>query len=77
MAYYTLRRANDQKTFTAWRATDERALFYFSILTGQELTFEGGGSPPYVLGKRVFAGQPVTSKAPVYRKDAALASAGK
>ena len=37
MPYYNLRRVNDQKTFTARRVSDASALFYFSILVGENL----------------------------------------
>jgi hypothetical protein len=70
MAYYNLQRMKDQKTFTGSRASDQAALFYFSILVGEELRFDGSGSPPYLLGKRAFAVRPVDPKTPVYRMDA-------
>ena len=70
MPYYNLRRVNGQKTFTAQRMNDERALFYFSILVGEELTFDGAGSPPYLLGRRIFSAGPVDVGTPVYRRDA-------
>ena len=49
MAYYNLRRVDDQKSFTAFRADDQRALFYFSIVVGEALTFDGTGASPYLL----------------------------
>jgi hypothetical protein len=67
MPYYNLRRVNDQKIFTARRVSDEGALFYFSILVGERLTFDGAGPPPYLLGKRPFSVAPVDAKKPVYR----------
>jgi len=71
MSYYNLQRVTDQKVYTAFRTTDEQALFYFSILVGEPLTFEGAGAPPYLLGKRQFSVRRVDAKTPVYRKDAA------
>jgi len=70
MPYYNLRRVNGQKTFTAQRMNDERALFYFSILVGEELTFDGAGLPPYLLGRRIFSAGPVDVGTRVYRRDA-------
>ena len=49
MPYYNLQRIKDQKIFTAFRATDQRALFYFSLLVGEPLTFDGAGAAPYLL----------------------------
>jgi hypothetical protein len=67
MPYYNLRRVNDQKTYTAQRVSDAGELFYFSILVGEQLTFDGAGSPPYLLGKRAFSVGPVDTRTPVYR----------
>jgi hypothetical protein len=72
MAYYNLRRLYDQRNFTAFRISDERSLFYFTIMAGEELTFDAAGPTPYLLGKRAF-----DTKTPVYRKHAAQAAAGK
>ena len=71
MPYYNLRRVKDEKLFTAFRMNDEQALFYFSILAGEPLTFDGAGTPPYLLGKRQFSARPVSTKTPVYRQDLA------
>jgi hypothetical protein len=71
MAYYNLRRVADQKSFIASRTDDQRALFYFSILVGEELTFDGSGASPYLLGRRTFAVGPLKTNRPVYRKVAA------
>jgi hypothetical protein len=69
MPYYNLKRVSDQRIFTAQRVNDAGALFYFSILVGEELTFDGAGSPPYLLGKRSFSVRPVDTRTPVYRVD--------
>ena len=71
MAYYNLCRVAGQKSFTALRADDQRALFYFSILVGEELSFDGTGASPYLLGRRAFAVRPIETNRPVYRKAAA------
>ncbi|HEX3537238.1 MAG TPA: hypothetical protein VHU15_10765 [Stellaceae bacterium] len=68
MAYYNLKRAADQKLFTAYRTDDEAALFYFSVLTGDELTFDGDGPPPYLFGRQRFSTKPIATQIPVYRK---------
>ena len=70
MPYYNLQRVKDQKLFTATRVNDDSALFYFSVLVGEPLSFDGTGAPPYLLGKRQFSVRPVAATTPVYRKDA-------
>jgi hypothetical protein len=70
MSHYNLRRTADNKTYMAMRSSDERALFYFSIVVGEKLTFEGEGAPPNLLGRRIFFG-PIVAKTPVYCKLAA------
>jgi len=77
MPYYNLQRAKDQKLFTTTRARDDLALFYFSVLVGEPLTFDGSGTPPYLLGKRRFSVGPVAATTPVYRRDAAEDPSGK
>jgi hypothetical protein len=71
LPYYNLQRVKDQKIFTAFRSNDERALFYFSILVGEPLTFAGMGAAPFLLEKRQFSALPVDATTPVYRKDPA------
>jgi hypothetical protein len=71
MAYYNLTRARDRRRFTAYRADDQAALFYFSLLVGEELSFDGDGPPPYLFGKQRFATKPIATPTPVYRKAAA------
>jgi hypothetical protein len=56
MPYCHLRRGTDQKTFTAQPVNDHGALFYFSILVGEGLTFDGAGLPAYLLGKCFLSG---------------------
>lgn len=70
MPYYNLRRQNDGKIFTALRRNDDDALFYFSILAGEQLSLAGSGTPPYLLGEKIFATRPVTTAIPVYRAGA-------
>lgn len=71
MAYYNLRRRSDQKLLTAYRADDPAALFYFSLLLGEELIFDGNGPPPYLFGRQSFATKPIATQIPVYRRAAA------
>ena len=70
MALYRLHRVTDRKTFTAQRVDEKSALFYFSLLTGDRLSLQGSGDPPYLLGSRPTPVGPVALKTPVYREDA-------
>jgi hypothetical protein len=69
MPFYNLQRVKDQKIFTTTRVNDDSALFYFSVLVGEPLSFEGSGAPPYRLGKCQFSVRPVAATTPVYRQD--------
>jgi hypothetical protein len=68
MPRYQLRRVADQKVFTAVRESTDLALFYFSVLTGDELSLDGRGPPPYLFGSRITPVGPVDARTPVYRK---------
>ena len=69
MALYNLKRVADQKLFSTQRENADAAMFYFSILTGEGLSFDGDGPPPYLLGSRVTPVGRVDTTVPVYRKD--------
>lgn len=51
MPYYNLKRMSDDQEFATPAASDVEALFYFSREAGEQLTFDGDGQPPYLLGK--------------------------
>jgi len=70
MALYGLKRISDQKQFRAQRDSSDAALFYFSILTGEELTLDGVGQPPYLFGSGATPAGRVDTTIPVYRKNA-------
>jgi hypothetical protein len=53
MPYYNLKRMSDEQEFATAAATDAEALFYFSRDAGEQLTLDGDGPPPYLLGKRM------------------------
>lgn len=52
MPYYDLQRVADGKEFNTAAADDGEALLYLSKQTGEHLSFEGDGPPPYLLAKR-------------------------
>ena len=69
MALYRLQRVADQKLFSAQRENTDAAMFYFSVLTGEALSLNGDGPPPYLLGSRVTPVGRIDTTVPVYRKD--------
>jgi hypothetical protein len=53
MPYYNLERLSDGQQFTTPAGNDPEALFYLSRQAGEQLTFDGDGPPPYLLGKQM------------------------
>ena len=51
-AAYRLQRVSDGEEFDELCASDAEALAKLGQKVGEELTFEGSGDPPYLLGKR-------------------------
>ena len=69
MAKYQLIRVADRKVFTAQRRDRDHALFYFSIVTGEALSFAGSGKAPYLMGLSPIPVGPVETNIPIYRED--------
>ena len=69
MGLYNLKRMSDDKLYAAQRDSADAAMFYFSVLVGEALSFDGAGPPPYLLGSRVTPVGAVNPTIPVYRRN--------
>ncbi|WP_303978242.1 hypothetical protein [Dongia mobilis] len=52
MAHYALWRQSDDYTYTEQAVDDEQALIAFGQSLGMELSLQGDGPCPYMLGRR-------------------------
>jgi hypothetical protein len=68
MPYYNLKRLADGQDFDTPAGDDDEAFFYLSREVGEELTLEGEGPPPYLLGKRMEPMGWVNTDIAVYKK---------